>query len=708
LTFTVPNRPDVSFADQAELDAQDFAIIAAGFAGTYVQSGCLATQRAAGANMSVDVASGVIVINNVVANVGGGNVVITAADATNPRFDLIVSSAAGALTALAGTPSSNPVFPSFNPATQVPIAIVYVPATQATITTTLITQKQIIRPPHDQTAHTGDVVPDGQDTALGTATLKFNKRAASGVSTVGMTAGSRKLFVDDFAPANAGTGLIQPSLPHIAVKDSTGITIPLEDPLGGFADYVIIYDGTNYYAKNWRTKIIDYVSNVALNYVVNPVAASFGTGNGYQVGGSIFFAHPFAGAGNVMFVERQLEMYSQQTWVGSGMGTIISTLSSMPTGAINSNVDIPASSPAVFNAYSGTTKDVNRVRLMHFAIDLQSRTNSVGVIAKRGGGATGGADSYSLFYDLDILAPDDHGFMLGKSAGAEGATSNAFIDKIHAHGGTANSVGMGIYVGDAHVGGSCNIVSSMGYALKIMAAPVQVVGPSHFGFQNSNNLKAPVWIETGGAARLVGVYIDNVNGSTTAGVYVKNSSKVMVLGTWFNAGATVGGNGGNANLGGYGVVLDGSDSCLVAACHGEGNNGNAPAGPNNVISWSSIVNIINGSTMSKVVDNGFRYCKNVYTGARPEILHDNSVFWDASNIQSNFAYLRSDAEGASSFAASANRTVNHGLDRTPLGVLLTGGGTVAGVLEADTFGGVSFRAHAAASSSDPFYWRAFT
>jgi len=93
--------------------------------------------------MTVAVAAGVIAVAGVNGTVTGGNVTITAADATNPRFDLIVSNSAGTLSATAGTAASNPVFPAI-PASSVVIAAVYVPANDTDIDSNQIVDKRVI------------------------------------------------------------------------------------------------------------------------------------------------------------------------------------------------------------------------------------------------------------------------------------------------------------------------------------------------------------------------------------------------------------------------------------------------------------------------------------------------------------------------------------------------------------------------------------
>jgi hypothetical protein len=75
-------------------------------AGNGVVSGMAVTENDAGADMSVDVASGVYIANGTTVTYAGGNVVITAADGSNPRKDIIIADSSGNITAVAGTPAA--------------------------------------------------------------------------------------------------------------------------------------------------------------------------------------------------------------------------------------------------------------------------------------------------------------------------------------------------------------------------------------------------------------------------------------------------------------------------------------------------------------------------------------------------------------------------------------------------------------------------
>ena len=148
--LTIPNTPASPTAEQSSQsmpDQRDFDAIVAADTATGVVSGCATTQHGAGA-MSVDVAAGAVTSSGIEAAVVAATVTITTADATNPRFDIIVASSVGTLSAVAGTPAAaassstpGPVFPAI-PAGSVLLAAVYVRAATSSILTADIQDKR--------------------------------------------------------------------------------------------------------------------------------------------------------------------------------------------------------------------------------------------------------------------------------------------------------------------------------------------------------------------------------------------------------------------------------------------------------------------------------------------------------------------------------------------------------------------------------------
>lgn len=142
MAFTIPNEADAAFAAQAAPDKVDIDILVAGVGGTGVISGCAVTAQGT-PDMTLAVASGSVRVGSTVATVSAGNVTITAANATNPRFDLVVVDSAGAKSVTAGIAAASPAFPSI-PANSVVVAAVYVPAADTAINTNQIVDKRVL------------------------------------------------------------------------------------------------------------------------------------------------------------------------------------------------------------------------------------------------------------------------------------------------------------------------------------------------------------------------------------------------------------------------------------------------------------------------------------------------------------------------------------------------------------------------------------
>lgn len=109
-----------------------------------VESGMTPTQRAAGANMSVDIAAGYYWINQTRYTYAGGNQAVNAAHATLARWDIIYFTAAG-IQYTAGTAATYPLMPTL-PASSVLIASVYVAAADTSITDSEIRDERVITP----------------------------------------------------------------------------------------------------------------------------------------------------------------------------------------------------------------------------------------------------------------------------------------------------------------------------------------------------------------------------------------------------------------------------------------------------------------------------------------------------------------------------------------------------------------------------------
>ncbi|MFO0773703.1 MAG: hypothetical protein U0172_03445 [Nitrospiraceae bacterium] len=142
--FTIPNLADAAFSAQAIPDKVDLDILAAGARGDGVLSGAAVTAQGS-PDMTLAVAAGVVKIGDKLASVSAGNVTITTANATNPRFDLVVVNDAGTKSVTAGTAAANPAYPAI-PSTSVVLAAVYVPANDTAIQSNQIVDKRVLQP----------------------------------------------------------------------------------------------------------------------------------------------------------------------------------------------------------------------------------------------------------------------------------------------------------------------------------------------------------------------------------------------------------------------------------------------------------------------------------------------------------------------------------------------------------------------------------
>lgn len=207
MALTIPDQGEAANDRQSILFQSQIDAIVAGAVRTGVMTGCAVAQRAAGANMTVDVAAGGVSVNGVPKSVASTNVAIGAADATNPRIDLVVCNGSGTVSVLAGTAAASPKAPTLDTTTYALLAVIDVPATQTAINTAQITDGRIILSP---TIYPGTSTPMG---LLGQTTgwwdirdfgAKCDLRASeAGCSS---TAGSPNVTVTDahFTSADVG------------------------------------------------------------------------------------------------------------------------------------------------------------------------------------------------------------------------------------------------------------------------------------------------------------------------------------------------------------------------------------------------------------------------------------------------------------------------------------------------------------------------
>ena len=143
MPFDIPDNDVATHADQSRWMSTDIDILVAGLAGVGVVSGCGVTAQGS-PDMTVAIAAGTIrIASGGQVAVTSGNGTITAADATNPRIDLVSASDTGTKTVTAGTANATPKSPAL-PSGHVALAMVYVPANDTTISSGQITDKRVM------------------------------------------------------------------------------------------------------------------------------------------------------------------------------------------------------------------------------------------------------------------------------------------------------------------------------------------------------------------------------------------------------------------------------------------------------------------------------------------------------------------------------------------------------------------------------------
>lgn len=143
MTWTIPDKGAGQSDLQSILFREYLEVLVDGIGGNNcVLSGGGVTAQGV-PDLTVAVAKAAVLSNGVLKPVTAGNVVIGAADATNPRIDLVVADSTGTKAVRAGTPAATPK-PPVRTANDVVLAAVYVPANDTTISTNQITDMRIV------------------------------------------------------------------------------------------------------------------------------------------------------------------------------------------------------------------------------------------------------------------------------------------------------------------------------------------------------------------------------------------------------------------------------------------------------------------------------------------------------------------------------------------------------------------------------------
>lgn len=180
--FTLPNSPSAAFRDQARIFEQTWQTLAAASKNNGVVSGCAVTAQGS-PNMTVHVAAGTIAYNGADVSVSAADATITAANASQPRIDLVSVNSAGTIIVTAGTPAAAgstlaPTIPVTGSTPNVPLALVYVPAAATLINANDITSQAVFvlgnSPTFGGTVTGGTLATSGacvNQAALGAATF---------------------------------------------------------------------------------------------------------------------------------------------------------------------------------------------------------------------------------------------------------------------------------------------------------------------------------------------------------------------------------------------------------------------------------------------------------------------------------------------------------------------------------------------------------
>jgi hypothetical protein len=176
MPWSVPDKGE-GLADVQSILFQEYMdAIVDGVSGVnFVCAGCDVTAQGS-PDMTCAVSAGVACSNDTYFSVTAGNVTITTAHATLPRFDLVVVDSAGAKAVRAGTAATNPKPPN-RTANDVLLAAVYVPAADTTIATNQITGLRILRPERPRmkalaSAHVNSTTTGTEVTGLGPIVLE--------------------------------------------------------------------------------------------------------------------------------------------------------------------------------------------------------------------------------------------------------------------------------------------------------------------------------------------------------------------------------------------------------------------------------------------------------------------------------------------------------------------------------------------------------
>jgi len=253
-----------------------------------VLSGCAVTAQAS-PDMTVAVAKGAILSNGTLRAVTAGNVTITAADATNPRIDLIVVNSSGTETVRTGTAAANPAPPT-RTANDVVLAVVYVPANDTAIQTNQISDIRITRTQGPIVIYK-TTAAETTNTTL--AAIEALNKANSGVTIPsGLFLAGKVLRVrlGGNMLLNSGTPTVRVVIQYggtVMFSDISGVSTADTDRAPWFLDFDIVAQGNADQSLN---------GNLAMGIIAAKTAPTTGLGDAWTTAANI---GPVSGAAAV-------------------------------------------------------------------------------------------------------------------------------------------------------------------------------------------------------------------------------------------------------------------------------------------------------------------------------------------------------------------------------------------------------------------------
>lgn len=193
------------------------------------------------ANMAPSVAKCAVITNGVLMAVAGNTVTIGTAHATNPRLDLIVVDSSGALQVRAGTAAAFPKPPA-RTANDVILAVVYVPPTDTSISTSQIVDLRVMREQGPITIYKTTTAETTNNTS---AAVHILNKAASGVvipNGLFTTGKQLRVRIGGNWRANSGTPTLTLAITFggtTMFQDVTGSATADTDRLAWFLEFYI-------------------------------------------------------------------------------------------------------------------------------------------------------------------------------------------------------------------------------------------------------------------------------------------------------------------------------------------------------------------------------------------------------------------------------------------------------------------------------------